>query len=188
MWKTINSPIIITLVLLIALASYNQFRKNTAASELRAVYEELISISEDAKDDLARKKLIEGVVKEAAKQIKEGFSSFSSDEDKKKKAEENKRFFKTKNQLVITTSRIVNVQKKVIYQIKNGSKDYLSRVAHTVELYNQGELVEVKEEWGNIKYAPGDTKSYSYTVHDKELIFDNAKVAINDITIMELAQ
>ena len=96
MWRILNSPIVITILIVIALFSYDQLKKNKAASEIRAVYEELISISEDAKDDLERKKLIEGFVKEAGKQIRDGFGFFDNEEDKRIQAEENKLFFETK--------------------------------------------------------------------------------------------
>jgi len=194
MWKIINSPIIITTLVLVSLFSYDQLRENTVSSEIRAVYEELISISEDAKDDLERKKLIEGFVKEAGKQIKEGFGSFNNEEDKKKKAEENKHFFETKKLVLTSLPKIVentqhsNIQKTVIYQVKNDSQEYLNKVAHTIELYNQNELVDVKDEWGNIKLAPGESKSYSYNVYNRELAFDSVKITVNDISIMEVAK
>ena len=194
MWKIINSPIIIMTLVLVSLFSYDQLRENTASSEIRAVYEELISISEDAKDDLERKKLIEGFVKEAGKQIKEGFGSFNNEEDKKKKAEENKHFFETKKLVLTSPPKIVentqhsNIQKTVIYQVKNDSQEYLNKVAHTIELYNQNELVDVKDEWGNIKLAPGESKSYSYNVYNRELAFDSVKITVNDISIMEVAK
>lgn len=194
MWKIINSPIIIMTLVLVSLFSYDQLRENTASSEIRAVYEELISISEDAKDDLERKKLIEGFVKEAGKQIKEGFGSFDNEEDKKKKAEENKHFFETKKLVLTSLPKIVentqhsNIQKTVIYQVKNDSQEYLNKVAHTIELYNQNELVDVKDEWGNIKLAPGESKSYSYNVYNRELAFDSVKITVNDISIMEVAK
>ncbi len=194
MWKIINSPIIIMTLVLVSLFSYDQLRENTASSEIRAVYEELISISEDAKDDLERKKLIEGFVKEAGKQIKEGFGSFNNEEDKKKKAEENKHFFETKKLVLTSLPKIVentqhsNIQKTVIYQVKNDSQEYLNKVAHTIELYNQNELVDVKDEWGNIKLAPGESKSYSYNVYNRELAFDSVKITVNDISIMEVAK
>jgi len=194
MWKIINSPIIITTLVLVSLFSYDQLRENTASSEIRAVYEELISISEDAKDDLERKKLIEGFVKEAGKQIKEGFGSFNNEEDQKKKAEENKHFFETKKLVLTSLPKIVentqhsNIQKTVIYQVKNDSQEYLNKVAHTIELYNQNELVDVKDEWGNIKLAPGESKSYSYNVYNRELAFDSVKITVNDISIMEVAK
>jgi len=194
MWKIINSPIIIMTLVLVSLFSYDQLRENTASSEIRAVYEELISISEDAKDDLERKKLIEGFVKEAGKQIKEGFGSFNNEEDKKKKAEENKHFFETKRLVLTSPPKIVentqhsNIQKTVIYQVKNDSQEYLDKVAHTIELYNQNELVDVKDEWGNIKLAPGESKSYSYNVYNRELAFDSVKITVNDISIMEVAK
>ena len=68
------------------LIGYGQLRKSNAAAAIRGVYEELIPISEDASIDLERKQIISNFVKEAGNQIKEGFSLFSSKEEKEKKA------------------------------------------------------------------------------------------------------
>ena len=79
-----------------AFFSYNQLRRYTAADEIRSVYDELISITEGAKNDIEKKKLVEEFVKEVGQQIKEGFGSFDSGEDKKKKARENKHYFEVR--------------------------------------------------------------------------------------------
>ncbi len=194
MWKIVNSPIIIVVLVLIALFSYGQLKKNKVASEIRAVYKELISITEDAKDDLERKKLIEGLVKEASKQIRDGFGFFNTEEDKKKQAEENKLFFETKKMVEISTPRIIEnkqfskVQKLIIYQVINNSEKYLGKIAHTIELYNKNELVDVKDQWGSVKLAPGESMSYSYNGSNNEIDFDNVKITIYDISIMDVAK
>ena len=194
MWKIVNSPIVIAVFVLIALFSYGQLKKNKVASEIRAVYKELISITEDAKDDLERKKLIEGLVKEAGKQIRDGFGFFNTEEDKKKQAEENKLFFETKKMVEISTPRIIEnkqfskVQKLIIYQVINDSEEYLGKIAHTIELYNKNELVDVKDEWGSVKIAPGESMSYSFNASNNEIVFDNVKITIYDISIMDVAK
>jgi len=143
MWRILNSPIVIAILIVIALFSYDQLKKNKAANEIRAVYEELISISEDAKDDLERKKLVE----------------ISSPN-----IIENKQFSKN--------------QKLVIYQVKNDSQEYLGKIAHTIELYNKNELVDVKDEWGQVKLAPGESMSYSFKASNNELVYDNVKITV----------
>ena len=189
MWKIVNSPIVIAVFVLIALFSYGQLKKNKVASEIRAVYKELISITEDAKDDLERKKL-----KEAVKQIRDGFGFFNTEEDKKKQAEENKLFFETKKMVEISTPRIIEnkqfskVQKLIIYQVINDSEEYLGKIAHTIELYNKNELVDVKDEWGSVKLAPGESMSYSFNASNNEIVFDNVKITIYDISIMDVAK
>ena len=92
MWKTINSPIVITVFVIVAIISYDQLRRDVVSSEIRGVYNELISIGEDAKNDLERKKLIESFVAEAAKQVSDGFGSFSlgNEDDALKRVEKNK--------------------------------------------------------------------------------------------------
>ena len=193
MWKTLNSPIIITALVLAAIFTYDQLRGNSASSEIREVYEELVSISEDAKDDLERKKIIEGFVKEAGKQLSEGLGSFNSEAKKKEKAEENKHFFEVKSLVEISSPKIIenkeysNIKKSVIYHVKNGSKEYLSKAAHTIALYNKEDLVMVKDEWGQIKLAPGETKPFSHNINN-DLVFDTVKITVNDISIMDVAK
>ncbi len=194
MWRILNSPIVIVILIVIALFSYDQLKKNKAASEIRAVYEELISISEDAKDDLERKKLIEGFVKEAGEQIRDGFGFFDNEEDKRIQAEENKLFFETKKIVEISSPKIIEnkqfskIQKLVIYQVKNASQEYLGKIAHTIELYNKNELVDVKDKWGQVKLAPGESMSYSFNASNNEIVFDNVKITVYDISIMDLAK
>ena len=71
MWKIINSPIVIATLVVASLIAYDHFRKNTTASEIRGVYEEVLSISEDAKTDLEKKKIIESFVRESVKQVRD---------------------------------------------------------------------------------------------------------------------
>jgi len=194
MWKLINSPIFITILIVVSLISYDNYRKSSSASEIRGVYNEILSISEDATGDLEKKKLITSFVKEAGKQIREGFGSFNGAEQKIKQAEENKYYFDIKKQIQVTKPKVVEskqyskVRKVVIYQVINNSSEYLSKVAHTIEFYYQGELLETKEEWGNVKLAPGETKSYSYKVENENLVFTNIKIVVGDITIMPVAK
>ena len=193
MWKTLNSPIIIAALVLVAIFTYDQLREDSASSEIREIYEELVSIGEDAKDDLERKKIIQGFVKEAGKQLSEGLGSLNSEAKKKEKAEENKHFFEVRSLVEISTPKIIenteysNIKKSVIYHVKNGSKEYLSKVAHTIALYNQEGLVLVKDEWGQIKLAPGETKPFSHNINN-ELVFDTVKITVNDISIMKVAK
>ena len=193
MWKIINSPIVIAIVIILSFITYDHFRKNSGASEMRGLYNELLSISEDATGDLEKKKIISSFVKEASKQMREGFSSFGNDEHKNKQAKENKHYFEVKKQIQITkpkvmeTKRYSKTQKVVIYQVKNNSSEYLSKVGHTIEFYYQGDLLELKEEWGHIKLAPGETKSYAYKIENENLVFTNIKLKVGDISIMPVA-
>jgi hypothetical protein len=196
MWKIINSPIVITVIAIVAIFSYGQFRKNIVSSEIRGVYEELVSIGEDAKDDLERKKLIESFVAEAAKQVSDGFGSFSlgNEDEAKKRAEKNKHYFQVKKQIKVSEPRVVenkqysNVQKTVLYKITNGSGEHLEKIAHTIELYNDNQLVLLKEEWGQTKLAPGESRAFSYSVQDKDLVFDTVVISMSDISIMDVAK
>jgi len=193
MWKFVNSPIVITIVLIAAIISYDQLRKNSSASEIRAVYEEVLAISEDATGDLEKKKVISSFVKEASKQMRQGFSSFGNDVRKNKQAKENKHYFEVKKQIQITKPKVMEtkkynkIQKVVIYQVKNNSSEYLSKVGHTIEFYYKGDLLELKEEWGHIKLAPGETKSYAYKIENENLVFTNIKMTVGDISIMPVA-
>ena len=73
-------------------------------------------------------------------------------------------------------------------EVLNSSESYLNKVAHTIEIYQDDLLVEVKEEWGNIKLAPGETKSYSHRLDNNDLIFNRISTSVNDISIMDVAK
>ena len=194
MWKIINSPIIIAVIIIGSVIAYDRSRNSTAAMEMRGIYKELLSISEDATSDLEKKKVITNFVKEASKQFQDGFSSFNSEEKKKKQASQNKHFFQVKKQIKITNPKVVEtkryskLQKAIVYQVINNSQEHLSKVGHSVEFYYDGELLDVKDEWGNIKLAPGDRKSYSYKIDNEKLVFNNVKIVLGDITIMPVAK
>ena len=192
MWKIINSPIVIAFILITAFFSYNQLRRYTAADEIRSVYDELISITEGAKNDIEKKKLVEEFVKEVGHQIKEGFGSFDSGEDKEKKARENKHYFEVRKLVKISEPVIAEnkhfSQKSVLYKVTNGSQEYLDKVAHTIELHRGKELIEVREDWGNIKLAPGESKPYSYNIQNSESVIDLVVITVNEISIMQVAE
>ena len=163
MWKIVNSPIVIAAILILAFFSYTHFSKGTRASEIRSAYEELLAITEDAKHDLEKKELIKGFVVEAGDQIKEAFSLFNNDEDRQKEAEENKIYFETKKLVEVTPPKIVEkkrfseTERYIIYKVANLSNKHLNKIAHTVEFYQGEELVYVRDEWGNVKLAPGES-------------------------------
>ena len=73
-------------------------------------------------------------------------------------------------------------------EVLNSSESYLNKVAHTIEIYQDDLLVEVKEEWGNIKLAPGETKSYSHRLDNNDLTFNRISTSVNDISIMDVAK
>lgn len=193
MWKILNSPIVIAVILILAFFSYSQFTKNTTASTMRSAYDELLAITEDARDDLEKKELIKGFVVEAGDQIREAFSFFNSEEDREKEAEENRVYFETKNLVEVITPKIVEkkrfseVEKYIIYQVTNKSVKHLSKIAHTVEFYQEAELVYVRDEWGNVKLAPGESMSYSFNVDKEELPFDTVRVNVYEIAILDVA-
>jgi hypothetical protein len=193
MWKTLNSPIVIMAILLLAFFSYTHMRKDTTAGEIRSAYNELLAISEDAKNDLEKKELIKNFVVEAGEQIKDAFSVFNNEEDRQKEAEENRVYFETKKLVEVTPPKIIekkrfsDIEKFIIYTVSNGSDEYLEKIAHTIEFYKDGELVFVKDEWGNVKLAPGETMSYSFNVDKEELPFDTVKVTVYEISIMNVS-
>jgi hypothetical protein len=195
MWKTLNSPICITVVVLAALFSYQYFKKDPVTIGIRSIYNEILSIGEDAKDDLEMKKLIEAFLKEAGKQIKSGISSsFNTDANKKEEAEKNKLYFETKSLIKISSPKVLEnkqytqPKKEIIYEVTNSSEKYLGKVAHTIALYNHDDLVGVQEEWGQIKLAPGESKAYSTSIHNGSLIFDIVKINMDDISILDVAK
>jgi hypothetical protein len=193
MWKILNSPLVITVILLLAFISYNNYAQNSAASEIRAAYGELLAIAEDAKNDLEKKELIKGLVVEAGEQIKEAFSFFDNEEDRQREAAENTMYFETKKLVEVTSPKIVekkrfsDIEKVVMYKVANHSEKHLSKIAHTVEFYDEEELIYVKDEWGNVKLAPGESMAYSFNVDKEELPFDTVRVTVYDISILDVA-
>lgn len=194
MWKIVNSPIVIAAILILAFFSYTHFSKDTTASEIRTAYEELLAITEDAKNDLEKKELIKGLVVEAGEQIKEAFSLFNNEEDRQKEAEENRVYFATKNLVEVMQPKIVekkrfsDIEKFVVYMVANQSDKHLSKIAHTIEFYQGEELVYVRDEWGNVKLAPGESMSYSFNVDKEELPFDKVHVTVYEIAIMDVSK
>ena len=201
MEKIFNSPIFITVLVLCSLFGYHQYNKNMAASEIRAVYEELILISEDAKDDLEKKKIIKGFISEGISQVKEAFSEASatsssndgkpSHEDKEKA--KNKNYFETKLKISFTDPAFVenteysNVKKSYVYELTNNSDQYVGNLKHTITFYQGGKITKSKEEWGHIKLAPGESKVYSNSLSD-DLTFDEIKISLNDLNILKMPE
>lgn len=190
--RFINSPIFITLLVLLTLLSYHSYNKNVAASEIRSVYNELLSISEDAKNDLEKKKIIENFVKESLKQFNDAFPKKGKDDFEIKQENENQLYFSTKQNIELTQPKIIdnlansNVKRKYIYKVKNNSDQYLSSVNHTISFYKNNEFVEIEEDWGRMKLAPGEEKLFSKPLFDKGPWFDTIKTTVNDITILKM--
>ncbi len=194
MWKILNSPIVITAILLLAFFSYTHFAKDTTASEMRSAYDELLAITEDAKNDLEKKELIKGLVVEVGEQVKDAFGFFDNEEDRQKEAEKNRVYFETKKLVEVTPPKIIektqasDTENTVVYKVTNLSKKHLSKIAHTIEFYLAEELVNVKDEWGSVKLAPGESMSYSFKVDKEELPFDTIHVTVYEISILDVSQ
>ena len=193
MWKILNSPFVIAAILVVTFIAFTHFGNERTAREIRAAYNELLAISEDAKNDLEKKELIKGFVVEAGDQIKEAFSLFNNDEDRQKEAEENKIYFETKKLVEVTPPKIVEkkrfseTERYIIYKVANLSNKHLNKIAHTVEFYQGEELVYVRDEWGNVKLAPGESMAYSFNVDKEEKPFDEVRVTVYDISILDVA-
>jgi len=194
MWKILNSPIVITAIVILALFSYTHLKEDTTAGEMRSAYTELLAIAEDAKNDLEKKELIKGLVVEAGEQVKEAFSFFDNEEDRQKEAEENRVYFETKKLIEVTSPKIIekkqfsDVEKFIVYSIANQSDRYLGKIAHTIEFYRDEELVYVRDEWGNVKLAPGESMSYSFNVDKEEPPFDQVKITVYEISLLDVSK
>lgn len=205
MGKIINTPIFITLLVLSSLFAYHQYNKNIAASEIRGVYEELLEISEDANNDLEKKKLVKRFIAEGISQVKEAFSEASTStpgelsyEEKQKIKEdkqklENENFFKVKQQITFTAPNIVednqysNVKRKYVYKLTNNSNEYVKDLKHTIAFYEEGKLIDTEEEWGQVKLAPNESKAYSKSLRGDQK-FDTIKITLDSISIIEMPE
>jgi hypothetical protein len=149
MKQIINSPIVITIIVIIAafvLKSQSDFK---LGSEMRGAYDALIDIAEDASSDEDKTKAIQDFAEQIASQLKEGFSAgFASGDDDKESREA--KFLRTLENVQVTEIREIPSEWKgrqtVLFKIENNSEYPLSQIKVNLEYYRDGELIDVKNE------------------------------------------
>ncbi|MCK5578963.1 MAG: hypothetical protein KAI63_05520 [Planctomycetes bacterium] len=184
MWKTINSPIVIAIIIIASLFILKSQMKPTLATEIRGVYKELNAILKDGATDAEKNKAIQKFAQEIAKQIKEGFSAgFKSGEDKKE--DKDKIYIETKKKIKINGIKFVKAKWKgreaFIFVIKNNSDKYIKSLKLNYEFYKNGELIDSENKWiSNIKILePNQGVAHSadrqFPQGTKEEEYDNYK-------------
>lgn len=150
MWKTVNSPIVITIIAIAALFVLKATMKPRLASEIRGVYEELSAIVNDGASDAKKSKAIQTFVQEISAQVRDGFSTGFKSTDPKKE-DRDKVYLAAKQKIGISSVKIVNAEwpgrEKVLFVVTNGSDRCISSLKVNYEFYKNGELVDCKNEW-----------------------------------------
>ena len=101
MWKIVNSPIVIAIIVIASLFVLKASIKPMLATEIRGVYKEITAVIEDSASDAEKSKAIQKLVQEIGAQVKEGFSvAFKTPEEKENATVvfvETKKLIKIKN-------------------------------------------------------------------------------------------
>ena len=146
--KIINSPIVITVIVIVAAFVLVFQTKPKLASEIRAVYDEIIAIAEEAGSDAEKTIAIREFSEQIATQLKTGFSSgFSSGGDKESRDE---KFLRTKKDVSVAEIREIqsewNGRQTVLFRVENGSEFALTQLKVNLEFYRDDTLIDVKNE------------------------------------------
>ena len=145
MWKKINSPIVITIIVLLAVLVSKATRKPKLASEIRGAYEELSAIVEDGASDAEKSKAIQEFVQEIATQLRQGFSEgFGKDS-------EDKMYVATKDKVNILGIKFIKAKypsrERFMFVVKNTSDKNISSLRLNYEFYKKGELIDCENTW-----------------------------------------
>ena len=128
--KILNSPIFITILVIIVAFVLKSKIKTGMASEIRGAYDEIISIAEDATSDAHKTKAIQDFAEQIGTQVKSGFSiGFSSMNGNIKNGEIKDKdavFLEAKKKIQVTDVKEVQSEwsgsQSTIFKIKNNSE------------------------------------------------------------------
>ena len=151
MKNTINSPIFITILAIIALFILQNRSQNRVATELRSTYEELLSILEDGSSDFEKTKAIQTFANEIGTQLRTGFQSgFASDETKKEDSPE-KIFLEQRPKISVSEPTLSPADKsnrqEILYSVTNTSDQPIKQLKVNIEYYREGKLVDLDNNW-----------------------------------------
>ncbi|ARN55758.1 hypothetical protein [Sedimentisphaera salicampi] len=153
MWKIINSPIVITIIVIAAAFIFKASAQPKLASEIRAAYDEINAILEEGATEAEKTKAIQQFAEQVGSQLSEGFSSGFGGGNLEKKIEENKAFIKARNNLSISGIKYAesqfNRREKVIFKLKNNGKKALTRLKLNFEFYKDDKLIDCENVWIN---------------------------------------
>jgi hypothetical protein len=150
MWKTINSPIVIAVIIIVSLFVLKSQTKPTLATEVRGVYKEITDIIEDGASDAEKTKAIQKFTQEIAAQVREGFSAgFKSKE--KNMEDKDKVYLDSKKKIKIHGIKSVKPKwpgrDSFIFRIRNNSDKYINSLKLNYEYYKNGELIDTENKW-----------------------------------------
>ena len=137
MKNTINSPIFITILAIIALFILQNRSQNRIANELRSTYEELLSILEDGSSDFEKTKAIQTFANEIGTQLRAGFQSgFASDETEKEDSPE-KIFLEQRPKISVSEPTLSPADKsnrqEILYSVTNASDHPIKQLKVNIE-------------------------------------------------------
>lgn len=145
--KIINSPIVITIIIIIAAFVLKSQMRTDLGSQLRGVYDELISIAEEAGGDAEKTMAIQEFSEQIASQLKTGFTMGFSDGSKENREE---KFLRVKKDVQVTEAKEIQSEWKgrqtIMFTIENKSEYPLTQLKVNLEYYRNGELIDVKNE------------------------------------------
>lgn len=163
--KTVNSPIVVAIFVVVSLFILKAQTKPKLASEIRGAYEELMAIAEEAGTDGEKTKAIQTFAEEIATQLREGFQAGFKSPEKEKKESREEKFLRTRKSILLSEAKEVNSSSKstqyFIFTITNNLEVPIRQLKVNCEFFNSGHLIDVKNEWiSEIKaLAPGENIS-----------------------------
>ncbi len=195
--KIINSPIAITLIVILAAFVLAKQNKAHLAGEIQATYDTLVAIAADATSDAEKTKAVQDLAEQLANQIKVGFSSGwnNNDESDKKFS-----FLEVRKQIKIENLKEIPTQwetrQSVIFTLKNESDYPIEHINLNLDYYKDGILIDTKHKslHGIKILAPGEATSVkeerSFPKRDnpeemEALIFDSVKANITSFQIIK---
>ena len=152
MWKTINSPIVIAVICLIAFGLIIRPSKLKLASEIRGLYEELMKIAEEGSSDAEKTKAIRDFSKEIAAQIRTGFSAgFKTPDSGKKKKSDDQIFIEIQDKIFVSDFSTIESRyqsrEEFMYKITNNSDRHIKQIKVNMEFYKDNKLIDCKNKW-----------------------------------------
>jgi len=198
--KIINSPLVITIIVIIAAFVIKSQMKPHLGSEIRGAYEEIISIAEDASSDVEKTKAIQDFAQQISTQLRAGFSSgFSPNEEDEEESKESK-FLRTKTGIKLDGIKEVPSQfsgrQSFIFSISNESDYPVKSIMVNFDYYRDGELIDTTNERLNEieildlgeRVNLKEDRSISNKLSEEEQIaftFDEVKASITSFRIVE---
>lgn len=147
-WKALNSPFVITLLILVSAFAALQVRKNVVAGEIRGVYDELMEILAES-SDADRQMVVRDFVQELSGEVIGGFKdAFQSDSNEEK--EELKKMIDLRRHL--RTSNPTNVpqswggKEAYVFELTNDSDVPVGSISLNYSFLREDKLIDAETE------------------------------------------